>query len=201
MLYILSLDKCLMTCVHHYGSIQCTFIALNSSVLHYFTPLPTPTLAATILFTVSIALPFSECDGVGTTYRTAFSNCLLSLSSIHSGSLQVFSWLHSSLLVSADSHPIMQMYQLNRSPVCAFSRIWLFCDLVDCSPPGSSVHGIYQARILEWVAISFSRGSSWLRDRTWVSCITGRFFTAQPLDEPRPFTYWRTSLWLPPFGS
>ena len=50
-------------------------------------------------------------------------------------------------------------------------------DHIDCSPPGSSVHGILQARILEWVAISFSRGSSWLRDRTWVSCITGRFFT------------------------
>ena len=38
------------------------------------------------------------------------------------------------------------------------------CDPVDCSPPGSSVHGIAQARILEWVAISFSRGSSQLRN-------------------------------------
>ena len=50
------------------------------------------------------------------------------------------------------------------------------CDPVDCSPPGSSVHGILQARILEWVAISFSRASSWPRDRTQVSCITGRCF-------------------------
>ena len=48
---------------------------------------------------------------------------------------------------------------------------------MDCSLPGSSVHGILQARILEWVAISFSRGSSWPRDRTPVSCIAGRFFT------------------------
>ena len=48
---------------------------------------------------------------------------------------------------------------------------------MDCSPPGSSVHGILQARILEWVAISFSRGSSWSRDRTQVSHIAGRFFT------------------------
>ena len=48
---------------------------------------------------------------------------------------------------------------------------------MDCSPPGSSVHGILQARILEWVAISFSRGSSQPRDQTWVSCIVGRFFT------------------------
>ena len=50
------------------------------------------------------------------------------------------------------------------------------CDRVDCSLPGSSVHGILQAKILEWVAISFSRGSSWPRDRTQVSCIAGRRF-------------------------
>ena len=47
---------------------------------------------------------------------------------------------------------------------------------MDCSLPGSSVHGIFQARILEWVAISFSRGSSQLRDWTLVSCIGGRRF-------------------------
>ena len=49
-------------------------------------------------------------------------------------------------------------------------------DPVDCSPPGSSVHGILQAGILEWVAIAFSRGSSRPRDRTQVSCIAARFF-------------------------
>ena len=48
---------------------------------------------------------------------------------------------------------------------------------MDCSPPGSSLHGILQARILEWVAIPFSRGSSWPRDWTWASCFAGRFFT------------------------
>ena len=46
-----------------------------------------------------------------------------------------------------------------------------------CSPPGFSVHGILQARILEWVAIPPSRGYSQLGDWTWVSCIVGRFFT------------------------
>ena len=46
------------------------------------------------------------------------------------------------------------------------------------SLPGSSVHGILQARILEWVAILFSMGSSWPRDPTQVSCTAGRFFTA-----------------------
>ena len=50
------------------------------------------------------------------------------------------------------------------------------CDPLNCSLPGYSVHGILQARILEWVAISFSRGSSWSRDQTWVSCVTGRRF-------------------------
>jgi len=45
------------------------------------------------------------------------------------------------------------------------------CDSMDYNPPGSSVHGIFQARILGWVAISFSRGSSQLRDQTWVCCI------------------------------
>ena len=49
-------------------------------------------------------------------------------------------------------------------------------DPVDCSPPDSSIHGILQARILEWVAISFSRGSSRPRDRTQVSHIAGRHF-------------------------
>ena len=46
-----------------------------------------------------------------------------------------------------------------------------------CSPPSSSVHGILQAKILEWVSVSFSRGSSWPRDRIWVSCLAGRFLT------------------------
>ena len=48
---------------------------------------------------------------------------------------------------------------------------------MECIPPGPSVHGISQARILERVAISFSRGSSQPRNRTWVSCIAGRLFT------------------------
>ena len=51
------------------------------------------------------------------------------------------------------------------------------CDHVDYSLPGSSVHRTLQARILEWVAISFSRGSSWLRDLVQVSFIADRFFT------------------------
>ena len=53
----------------------------------------------------------------------------------------------------------------------------ILCDPMACSLPGFSVHGIFQARVLEWVAISFSRGSSRLRDWTQVSWIAGRCFT------------------------
>ena len=61
--------------------------------------------------------------------------------------------------------------------VCILSHLvaqsWLtLCDPMDYRPPGSSVHRISQARILEWVAISFFRGSSKPRDQTFISCIT-----------------------------
>ena len=51
------------------------------------------------------------------------------------------------------------------------------CNPMGCSPPGSSVHGILQVRMLEWVAISSSRGSSQSRNQTLVSCVAGGFFT------------------------
>ena len=54
------------------------------------------------------------------------------------------------------------------------------CDTIDCSLLGSSVRGIFQARILEWIAISFSRGCFQPRDRTHLSCLAGRFFTPEP---------------------
>ena len=57
--------------------------------------------------------------------------------------------------------------------VKSLSRVWL-CDPMDCNLPGSSLHGILQARVLEWGAISFSRGSSRPRDRTQVSLSPGR---------------------------
>ena len=61
------------------------------------------------------------------------------------------------------------------------------CKLMDCSPPGSSVHGILQARILEWIAMPSSRGSSPTRDQTCISYsfyTTGIFFTAELLRKP-----------------
>ena len=67
------------------------------------------------------------------------------------------------------------------------------CSPRDCRPPGSSVHGILQARILEWVAIPFSRGSSQSRDGTWVFCIAGRFLTIWATTQgcsQMPFCLW-----------
>ena len=59
-----------------------------------------------------------------------------------------------------------------RARACALSHVW-FCDPMGCSLPASPVQDIFQARILEWVTISFSRGSSPPRDGTLVSCISG----------------------------
>ena len=67
------------------------------------------------------------------------------------------------------------------------------CDPMDCSLPGSSVHGIFPARILEWVAIYFSRGSWRPKDWTrvsYIACIAGIFFTNEPPENP--FKKWPT---------
>ena len=88
---------------------------------------------------------------------------------------------HSHFLLSRISHVLMAWWFSRK--VGSDS-----CDPMDCSPPGSSVHGVFQARILEWLAISFSRRSSQPRNRTWVSRIAGRFFTD-----------WAIAVWLFPF--
>ena len=59
----------------------------------------------------------------------------------------------------------------------------ILCNPMDC-PPHSFVHWILQTRMLEWVAIPSSRGSSWPRDRTWISCLAGRFLTTSHLELP-----------------
>ena len=58
------------------------------------------------------------------------------------------------------------------------------CNPMGCSPPGSSVHGIFQARILEWITISYSRGSSQPRDQTMSPTFVGIFFTTEPPGKP-----------------
>ena len=71
-----------------------------------------------------------------------------------------------------------------RDCCCLAAKLCLtFCYPVDCNPPGSYVHGICQARILEWLAISSSRGSSQPRDQTCVSC-RWIFFISEPPGKP-----------------
>ena len=84
--------------------------------------------------------------------------------------------------------------------VCAQSCLVL-CEPMDCRLPGSSAHGIFQARILEWVAISLSKGSSRRRNQTRVSCLAGRFFTMSHLGNPHVQIYHRTHWGVCPPGS
>ena len=83
------------------------------------------------------------------------------------------------------------MYDNARHIVLSLSSIFqsclILCDPIDCSLPGSSAHWIFQARILEWVAISYSRKYSRPRDRICVSCVScigGGFFTTGPPGKP-----------------
>ena len=75
--------------------------------------------------------------------------------------------------------------QLITGSCCLVAKLCLtLCNPMDCSLSGSSVHGTFQARILEWVAISFSRGSSKLRDPTRSPALAGGFFTTDPPGNP-----------------
>ena len=90
-----------------------------------------------------------------------------------------FIFLGSKITVDGDcSHEIKRCLLLGRKAMINLESesevaqsCLTVCDPVDCSLPGSSVHGVLQARILEWVAFSFSRGSSRPRDQTHVSCL------------------------------
>ena len=97
-------------------------------------------------------------------------------------------WLTLSAGVCANSFPLSQwchptisssvtLLMLKESEREVAQSCPTLCDPMDCSLPGLSVRGIFQARVLEWAAVSFSRGSSQPRDRTQVSCVADRHFT------------------------
>ena len=79
-------------------------------------------------------------------------------------------------------HSYLYPQSLDTFCMCMPSHVWL-CDTMDYSLPSSFVHGILQARILEWVAISFFGGSSQPRDQAPVSALTGRFFSTSTIWE------------------
>ena len=99
----------------------------------------------------------------------------------------VSSWVPRKAFLSAKSLDLWAQLIWSIEDVCSksisHSVVSDSCNPMDCSPPGSSVHGIFQARILERVAIHFSRGFSQLKDGTQVSCIAGRFFTVWAIRE------------------
>ena len=80
-----------------------------------------------------------------------------------------------------------QNMQRSKVKVLVAQSCLTLCDPMDYSLPGSSVNGILQARIPEWVAILISRGSSWPRDQTQVSHIAGRFFTVWATREAKVY--------------
>ena len=83
---------------------------------------------------------------------------------------------------------LWKLVRYSNSSSCIFSRVWLFCHPVNFNLAGFSVHGTFQARILEWVAISFYRDEPfWPRDPTrvsWVSCSGRGFFTTKDREKP-----------------
>ena len=86
------------------------------------------------------------------------------------------------------------------SLLCSITSVMsTLCSCVDCSLPGSSVHVIVPARILEGTAISSCSGSSWPRDWTHISCLAGRFFTAEPWGKPA-FYYKKGFCFIDPFN-
>ena len=94
-----------------------------------------------------------------------------------------FFWPHYAWDLSSltSVEPIPLLWKSENEVAQSCPTLW---DPMDGSLPGSSIHRIFQARVVEWAAISFSRGSSQSRDRTWVSCIADKRFTAWPLGKP-----------------
>ena len=88
------------------------------------------------------------------------------------------SFLHPRCIVPKPSTPLILGGEESEVKVNVAQSCPTVCDPTDYSPPGSSVHGVLQARKLEWVAVPFSSGSSQPRNRTGVSCIAGGFFTS-----------------------
>ena len=87
------------------------------------------------------------------------------------GTVIKINWFHICEPISGLSVLFNWSIQLNSTRACAQPCLTL-CDPMDCSLPGCSAHGVFQARILEWVAISSSRKSFWPRDWTHVSCVS-----------------------------
>ena len=104
-------------------------------------------------------------------------------------------------IVLDNLHGVNTPTRTNLQAACALvAQLYLtLCDPMSSSPPGSSVHGILQARILKWAANPFSRESSIPRDQTQVFCIAGRFFTVRATKEAQLSSYQWFNNWITKF--
>ena len=134
------------------------------------------------------------------------------LTSVDSISLiRIVTWLHLGAIGYAASGQLLpRLYTKVCVCVCVHMCVCMhvhaqscptLCDPTDCCPPCSSVHGILQTRLLEWVTIPFSRESSWLRDWTQISFVAGGFFTIWATSQDikhftLPWKFFHTSLQL-----
>ena len=120
-------------------------------------------------------------------------------------------WITLCLDSSVNTVSVKVIWAMAFSLVCSFMLLCMhaqslqsrptLCDTLNCSPSGSSLHGILQARILTWVPTPSSGESSGPRECTCVSCgscIAGRFFTAEPLGKPVPTLQILATIELPP---
>ena len=110
--------------------------------------------------------------------REAFHNFIMKSQSLigFSSCFDILTYFSSALFSFSLVSSLGEMWKWKRESEVAQSCLTL-CYTMDCSLPCSSIHGVFQARVLDWVAISFSRGSSWPRDQTRVSHIIGRHCT------------------------
>ena len=112
------------------------------------------------------------------------SNCLLYILYIHS-------FIYLSDIIYLKCLLWIKHFPRYGGIYCLMKLCPILCNHIDCSSPsGSSIHGILQERTLEWVTISFSRKSSQPRDQICASCLTGRFFTAEPSGKPMEGIQW-----------
>ena len=131
------------------------------------TKIPSPTIISQKPTHVSYFSLKNDVPDVGlNVYKHYISNLPRSLRTHHSELRN--HWIRQNFPLALDR---ISSWNYRKLQVVCVQSCPTLCDPMDCSLPGSSIHGVLQARILEWVATSFSRGSSRLRDSTCVSCI------------------------------
>ena len=127
------------------------------------------------------------------TFTLKQRSCFLDASTHHYDERSAKVWYRASCNHTQDT---VLLWKVEVSTGWASKKVWkvkglvaqscpTLCDPINCSPPGSSAHGILQARILEWVAVPSSRGSSPRGDRTRVSCIAADSLPSGPLGKPK----------------